>query len=260
MTPAPGAPASGLRGLDQRTYLDHPELKQRYVTAMFDVIAPAYDRFTRMFSFGMDHAWKQELVAMAKPYIACDARILDLACGTGDIAIALARLAPHGEVLGLDAAPEMISQARSSEVAAHLPQLGFTVGDICAMAVADASQDVVSIGYGLRNVPDLERAIAEIARVLRPGGILICLDFTRPTQRWWRRLFLGYLLTMGNIYGVVLHGHAAVYGYIAHSIERFVSSSDLSRRFATHGLQVLSEQPKLGGGVCLHLARKVPCP
>ena len=119
-----------LRGLDQVTHLDSPALKQRYVTTMFEIIAPRYNRFTRAFSFGMDAVWKNELVELAKPYVTDESRVLDLACGTGDLAFAFARLAPKGRILGIDAAPTMISLAKSTATTKPVINADFAVGDL----------------------------------------------------------------------------------------------------------------------------------
>lgn len=244
-----------LRGLDQVAHLDSPALKQQYVTTMFEIIAPRYDRFTRAFSFGMDAAWKRELVILVRPYVATHSAVLDLACGTGDIAIALARWNPNGQVRGIDAAPTMVQLARQA-AAARAARVIFSVGDLTALAMADECQDVISIGYGLRNVPDLNQALREIHRVLRPGGIIANLDFTLPESRLWRAVLLRYLLAMGNIFGALWHADPAVYGYIARSIERFVTQRQLSHALSANGFDVLTVASKLGGGVSLHVASK----
>ena len=248
-------PAS-LRGLDQATHLDSLVLKQHYVTTMFEIIAPRYNRFTQAFSFGMDAVWKKQLVELAEPYVTEKSRVLDLACGTGDLAFAFARLVPRGHVLGIDAAPTMIDLAKSTATTNAVQHVDFAVGDLTLLELPDDSQDLVSMGYGLRNVPVLRTALREVHRVLRPGGIFVNLDFTRPDEFWWRVLYLRYLLIMGNVYGALWHRDPAVYGYIARSIERFISWQQLTAELQASGFEVLETRTKLRGGVCLHLARK----
>lgn len=258
MTPNPkdrNVPMS-LRGLDQVTHLDSVVLKQQYVTTMFEIIAPRYNRFTRAFSFGLDAVWKNQLVELAEPYVTEKSRVLDLACGTGDLAFAFARLVPRGHVLGVDAAPTMIDVAKSTATTNAVQHVDFSVGDLTLLELPDATQDLVSMGYGLRNVPVVRTALREVHRVLRPGGIFVNLDFTRPNEFWWRVLYLRYLLIMGNIYGTLWHGDPAVYGYIARSIERFLSWQQLTAELQSSGFEVLETRTKLRGGVCLHLARK----
>jgi demethylmenaquinone methyltransferase/2-methoxy-6-polyprenyl-1,4-benzoquinol methylase len=242
--------------LDLEQHLADPELKQRFVTPMFDIIAPRYDRFTRVFSFGMDSRWKAEVNGWMARAIERDASVLDLACGTGDLAFAAARIATDGEVQGVDAAPAMIDIARA-RAAAESPRVTFSVGDISALEIPSASVDAVTAGYALRNVPDYGRVVSEIARVLKPGGVLATLDFYRPEAVVWRRLFLWYLSVAGNWIGWLWHRQPVVYGYIARSIDHFVSWQEFSATLASNGLEVERVQTKLLGGVAIHYARRV---
>jgi demethylmenaquinone methyltransferase / 2-methoxy-6-polyprenyl-1,4-benzoquinol methylase len=246
-----------LTDLDLEAHLADPALKQQFVTPMFDLIAPRYDRFTRLFSLGMDRRWKSEITAWMTSSIAPGARVLDLACGTGDLAFAAAARATGGEVIGVDASPAMIDLARRrAATEASGRAVRFVVGDISGLDVESASVDAVTAGYALRNVPDYDRAIAEIARVLKPGGVLATLDFYRPESSLWRRLFLGYLAVAGNWIGWLWHREPVAYGYIARSIDHFVSWQAFSTSLAEHGLSVERVATKLLGGVALHFARR----
>ena len=250
-------PEPRLDELDLEAHLADPALKQRFVTPMFDIIAPRYDRFTRVFSFGMDRRWKAELTTWMHSAIREDSRVLDLACGTGDLAFAAGERASRGEVLGVDASTSMIEIA-GQRAAREAPaaNVRFVVGDISALAVESASVDAVTAGYALRNVPNYERAIAEVARVLKPGGVLATLDFYRPESWWWRPLFLAYLRAAGNWIGWLWHRQPVVYGYIAPSIDHFVSWQRFSSALQAHGLEVHTVRTKLLGGVALHFARR----
>jgi demethylmenaquinone methyltransferase/2-methoxy-6-polyprenyl-1,4-benzoquinol methylase len=252
------APPARLNDLDLEAHLADPELKQRFVTPMFDIIAPRYDRFTRVFSFGMDRRWKAELTAWMETALGAQARVLDLACGTGDLAFAAGIRAVGGDVLGVDASSAMIELARA-RAAAEAPSgnVRFAVGDISTLDVPSASVDAVTAGYALRNVPDYTRTVAEIARVLKPGGVVATLDFYRPESWWWRTLFLAYLAVAGNWIGWLWHRQPVVYGYIAPSIDHFVSWQRFSRTLAEHGLRVESVRTKLLGGVAIHVARRI---
>ena len=246
-----------LRDLDLEAHLIDPALKQRFVTPMFDLIAPRYDRFTRVFSFDMDRRWKTELIAWIAEHVRADANVLDLACGTGDLAFASAQRAPRGAVLGVDASPAMIeiAHARATQDR-HASHVRFAVGDLTALDVPTASVDAVTAGYALRNVPDYARGIAEIARVLKPGGVVATLDFYRPRSALWRRLFLSYLSVAGNVVGWLWHREPVAYGYIARSIDHFVSWQEFSASLAAHGLRLERVRTKLLGGVALHFARR----
>jgi len=238
--------APRLDELDLEAHLADPALKQQFVTPMFDIIAPRYDRFTRVFSFGMDRRWKAELTSWMATAIGPGSRVLDLACGTGDLAFAAGARATAGSVLGVDASPVMIELART-RAAKEAPRgnVRFTVGDISTLDVPSGSIDAITAGYALRNVPDYTRAVAEIARVLKPGGVVTTLDF------------LGYLSVAGNWIGWLWHRQPVVYGYIAPSIDHFVSWQRFSRTLAEHGLEVESVRTKLLGGVAIHIARRV---
>ncbi len=250
-------PPAALGKLDLEAHLADPALKQRFVTPMFDTIAPRYDRFTRVFSFGMDRRWKAELIDWIRLAVGPESRVLDLACGTGDLAFAAAERATHGSVRGVDASPRMIELARK-RAAREAPHgnVQFQVGDMSSLEADTASVDAITAGYGLRNVPEYEVAVREIARVLKPGGVLATLDFYRPESALWRPLFLAYLKAAGNWVGWLWHREPVVYGYIAPSIDHFVSWQRFSATLEHNGLQVESVRIKLFGGVALHFARR----
>jgi len=150
-----------------------PDGKRRYVRKLFATIADRYDFITVALSYGQDRRWKRRLVDLASPR--AGARALDLATGTGDIAFALA--ARGARVVGLDVTFRMIELARAKD---GERVARFLVGDMLALPFPDASFDIVTTGYGLRNVPNLNQAIGEIHRVLKPGGRMLSLDFNRP--------------------------------------------------------------------------------
>jgi len=247
-----------LRGLDPERHLDDPAIRQRYVTAVFDLVASRYDAFTRWFSFGMDRAWKREVVRIAsaatRPRSERSIIVADLACGTGDLAFALA--AARRVVVGVDVSHAMLDRAATRARPLRHAAPRFAAGDMIALPIADASVDVVTVGYGLRNAPRLDAALDEVARVLRPGGHLVTLDFCRPANAVWRRLFLGYLAVAGNVYGWAWHREPAAYGYIPRSIERFVTAEELTAALTKRGFDVYHVGRKLLGGICVHAGRK----
>ncbi len=235
---------------------------------MFDVIAPRYDQFTRVFSFGMDATWKREAVRVVAESLRSgnDAapRVLDLACGTGDFAISVARAVqiecPAIEVLGRDSSHEMIRHAKqrlSGADADVSPRVCVSTGDMTRLPVASASVDVVTAGYAVRNAPDPVLAICEAARVLRTGGLYVTLDFYRPEFAPWRLVLLNYLALAGNLVGWSWHRTPVVYGYIARSIDHFMSWQAFSRALAENGFRTRSVRRWLGGGVALHVAERI---
>jgi demethylmenaquinone methyltransferase/2-methoxy-6-polyprenyl-1,4-benzoquinol methylase len=116
--------------------------------------------------------------------------------------------------------------------------------------------DVVTTGYGLRNVPDLDRAIAGIARVLRPGGRFLSLDFERPEHAGWRRAYLAYLTVVGATAGTLLHGDPDTYRYIPASLARYPGAAAVAERLRAHGFASADVVPKMGGFMAIHVARR----
>jgi demethylmenaquinone methyltransferase/2-methoxy-6-polyprenyl-1,4-benzoquinol methylase len=243
-----------LRDLDLDRHLADPAIKQQFVTPMFDLIAPSYDRFTRLFSYGMDAGWKRTLLAEAKALAPTGTSALDLACGTGDIAVAIAAGISGATVCGIDASAEMIELAERRLAVRPAPGVTFTVGDMGALDAADASVDLITAGYGYRNVPDHRGALGEAARALKPGGTLVTLDFYRPEFGLWRALFLWYLRTTGNIVGWLWHREPVAYGYIAPSINSFVSWRTFNRDLEAAGFAVVNVHRYLFGAVAIHVA------
>jgi ubiquinone/menaquinone biosynthesis methyltransferase len=233
-------------------HLSDPSLKQQFVTPMFDIIAPRYDAFTRLFSFGLDRRWKQVLLDEVEPYVSTSTRALDLACGTGDLAFALSALG--ADVTGIDASAQMVSAALTRS---HVGAPKFVVGDMTQLDASDESVDVVTAGYGLRNVPDFKRALREIARVLRPGGRLLTLDFYKPRARVWRSVFLSYLSVAGNTVGWLWHREPVVYGYIARSVDHFVTIDEFNTALVECGFTVERVHSRLQGGIAVHHALRV---
>ncbi len=261
--PSPAPAAVRLGELDLAAHLADPARKQAFVTPMFDIIAPRYDVFTRLFSFGMDAAWKREALASVQAVVTRERTAvhtaLDLASGTGDVACALARAWPMAQVTALDASPRMIEAAHARLAGADrdvADRVQPIVGDMMALPQADASVDVVTASYGIRNVPDAAASVREIARVVRPGGLLATIDFYRPAMTWWRTVFLWYLRTAGNVVGWLWHRDPIVYGYIAHSIDAFMSDAAFARLLERAGFELVSERRYLLGGVVRHVARK----
>lgn len=241
-----------LRDLNQHAHLSDPARKQRYVTVLFDLIAPGYDRFTRIFSFGMDRRWKRLVlldVAQAQPR---PQLVLDLACGTGDLARAAAQALPNASIVGLDVSREMLRVAARTPATGASPR--WVAADLLALPVPDHVVDLVLMGYGLRNTPDFRLGLREIFRVLKPGGVLVNLDFYQPEHRLWRRLFLGYLRVAGAAAGWLWHREPDAYAYIAPSIAHFVTVAEFNSALVDAGFQLKRLFPRLGGGIAVHAA------
>lgn len=234
-----------------RDALATPDGKRRYVSRLFSTIADRYDLITVLLSYGQDRRWKDRLVAMAA--VTGGTSALDLATGTGDIAYALDA---HGaRVVGLDITPRMIELARMKLPATtHGPR--FLVGDMMALPFPDESFDLVTTGYGIRNVPAIDAALAEIRRVLRPGGVLLSLDFNRPSNALLRSIYLSYLTVVGATLGYVLHGDPDTYRYIPESIRRYPGAAGVSEMARAAGFRSCDHRPVLGGLMAIHRAAR----
>jgi demethylmenaquinone methyltransferase/2-methoxy-6-polyprenyl-1,4-benzoquinol methylase len=228
-----------------------PEGRSRYVRRLFATIADRYDFITVALSYGQDRRWKGRLVALAQP--AAGRRALDLATGTGDIAWALC--SSGARVVGLDITRRMIELA-TAKAPAPSGSCVFVVGDMLALPFPDRSFDLVTTGYGLRNVPDLGAAIDEMARVLTPGGLALSLDFNRPANRLVRRAYLAYLTMVGGALGWLLHGDPDTYRYIPASIRRYPGAPAVRRLMEARGFTDVRCLPVLGGLMAIHRARR----
>jgi demethylmenaquinone methyltransferase/2-methoxy-6-polyprenyl-1,4-benzoquinol methylase len=237
-----------------------PDGKRRYVRRLFSTIADRYDLITVVLSYGQDQRWKRRLVGL----VGGDGRIaarrsgraLDLATGTGDIAFRLA--AAGWDVVGLDVTLRMIELAREKSAArtSDLRIPGFLVGDMLALPFPNASFDVVTAGYGLRNVPDLPAAIDEIHRVLTDGGQMLSLDFNRPANPFVRRVYLAYLQLTGGLLGWILHRDADTYRYIPASIRNYPGAAGVARLLEARGFVRVQHRAVIGGLMTIHSAHK----
>jgi ubiquinone/menaquinone biosynthesis methyltransferase len=238
------------------TAFDTPQAKRRYTRSVFAIIADRYDLITALLSYGQDARWKKRLVSLAN--VKQGERALDLASGTGDIAFGVA--ARGAKTFGLDITHRMmqLAQAKTREATARrsLSGGGFITGDMASLPFTNASFDLVTTGYGLRNVPDLNAAIDEIARVLKPGGRLLSLDFNRPEHYLVRAAYLSYLTVVGSALGWMLHRDPDTYRYIPASIRRYPGARAVAGRLAARGFDRVTVIPLLFGLMSLHVAAR----
>jgi len=245
-----------------RAAISTAEGKRRYVRRLFATIADRYDFITRFLSYGQDRRWKRRLVRLAG--IRASDRVLDLACGTGDILFEALRYRP-ARAIGLDLTLRMIQLAhgRTSQLPASIGnRLGvitpvFLVGDMSALPLRPDDFDVVTTGYGLRNVPHLSVAIREIHRVLVPGGRLLSLDFNRPGNGAVRAVYLAYLTAVGSLLGLILHRDPDTYRYIPESIRNYPGADGVARLLEAEGFDDVRVISVLFGLMAIHVARKV---
>ena len=248
---------------------DSPQTRRQYVRRLFSTIADRYDLITVLLSFGMDRTWKRQAIDLAAPREGL--RVLDLASGTGDLAFAAA--SRGASVVGLDVTHRMLQLARGKvpsvpsvrtphpalRTSASVPRTSasvpvFVTADMSALPFADAQFDIVTTGYGLRNVPDLAVAVAEIRRVLRPGGTFVSLDFNRPENPVVRGVYLAYLAVIGSALGWLLHRDPDTYRYIPASIRRYPGAARVTTLLRGAGFAQAGWIPVLGGLMAIHTA------
>lgn len=223
--------------------------KQRYVRQLFATIADRYDFITGFLSYGQDRRWKRRLIQLAS--LQPSDRVLDLACGTGDIIFAAADHVQRA--VGLDVTHRMLQLAKRRNPAEA--GLYFVTGDMLALPFADQSFTVVTVGYGLRNVPDLQRSLREIRRVIAPHGRLLSLDFNRPSNPLLRSAYLLYLTVVGSALGYVLHRDPNTYRYIPESIRTYPGAEGVARMVEDVGFMDVRVVRVLGGLLAIHIAR-----
>lgn len=205
--------------LNMKEFITSKEKKQLFVNQMFSTIAPRYDLVTSLLSYGQDRRWKKKLVRLTG--VRPDHIILDLACGTGDITFMLAKMVTTGHVIGVDITPGMIEIARRKKQQWGINCIDFEVDDITRLEFSKNTFDRITVGYGVRNVPDISQLLSEVFRMLKPGGKFLSLDFAKPANPLYRQAFLSYLTIVGSTLGWVMHGDPDVYRYIPESLKLY---------------------------------------
>ncbi len=226
-------------------------MEERQVRAMFDRIARVYDLMNSVMTAGLHHSWRERAADLAR--LAPGDRALDVATGTGDLAVALARrVASSGEVVGCDFSASMLERARTKA-----PQLRWEWANALELPYPDASFDAATVGFGARNFSDLDRGLAEMARVVRRGGRVVVLEITTPTRPplstffsiWFDRL----IPALGR-----LTGDPDAYTYLPSSVKRFPGPRELAARMHAAGLAEVGWVLTAGGIIALHSGTRPP--
>jgi demethylmenaquinone methyltransferase/2-methoxy-6-polyprenyl-1,4-benzoquinol methylase len=224
-------------------------LPEGQVRAMFDRIAGFYDVMNSVMTAGLHHRWRERAADLAA--VGPGDRALDVATGTGDLAIELARrVGPSGEVVGSDFSKAMLDRAR-----AKAPALRWEWGNALELPYADGEFAAATVGFGARNFSDLERGLAEMARVVRPGGRVVVLEITTPTKpplsTFFRLWFDRIVPVLGR-----LAGESVAYSYLPSSVRRFPGPSELGAVMDRLGLRDVRWILTAGGIIALHVGSK----
>ncbi len=225
--------------------------RARYVRDMFTRIAPRYDLMNRLMTAGQDVRWRREVIRRAA--LPANGRLLDLGAGTGDLAREALRQYPGARVLAADFTVAMMLAGKQAHPAAGLD---WAATDALNLPYPDNCFDAVVSGYLLRNVVDLERALREQKRVLRPGGRLVALDTTRPRQNLLRPFIHFYMQSVIPLLGQLITGEREAYTYLPTTSESFLTAESLAARLAAVGLHEIGYQRRMFGTMAIHWAVK----
>jgi len=228
------------------------------VNALFNQIAPRYDLINDLQSFGLHRYWKRRLVELSA--IKPGAAVLDVCCGTGDLALAMA--GKGAKVAAVDFSEPMLKVAIRRAGAGH-PQPGRTApgaefirADALKIPFADSSFEIVSVGYGLRNLSDWQAGLAEMLRVSKPGGRVLVLDFGKPPNALWRQLYFGYLRLFVPVLGRVFAGSWSAYAYILESLKHYPAQKGVAAKMRSMGLAEVRIVNLLAGAMSINYGEK----
>jgi demethylmenaquinone methyltransferase / 2-methoxy-6-polyprenyl-1,4-benzoquinol methylase len=244
-----------------------PDKTPAKISGMFDSIAPRYDLLNRTLSVGLDQRWRRRAVAALA--LKSGARVLDLCAGTADVALAITERHADASVVGVDFSHAMLvigeRKRRSSAVGRRIRLVR---GDAAQIPIAAASVDGATIAFGIRNVAEPERALAELARVMRPGAALAILEFGQPRIPGIRSLYLWYFRYLLPLVGRFVSRHQSAYSYLPASVGAFPPPAEFARTIERHGFVSVQAVPLTFGIVYLYVARAkarphgaaAPCP
>jgi demethylmenaquinone methyltransferase/2-methoxy-6-polyprenyl-1,4-benzoquinol methylase len=236
---------------DERLHAKEPD----QIAGMFDAIAPRYDLLNRLLSGGRDRQWRRKAVqALA---LAPSEVLVDVCAGTGDIVLeALAREPRLSQAVAIDFSHEMLRRGRRKLQRAAPGRAMVVRGDATSLPLPDGCADAAAMAFGIRNVQQPERACAELARVLRPGGRLAVLEFGLPQSPRFRRLYLWYAQRVLPLVGRMVSRHARAYSYLPESVGRFPPPEVFGRLLQSNGFPHVSIVPLTLGIVYLYVGRK----
>lgn len=228
--------------------------RARYVAGMFSRIARRYDLLNTVMSAGRHYAWRRRAVWEALGGLRGPA--LDVAAGTGDFALELARHPGVTRVVGVDLAQPMLDLARRKAARRGVTGLDLLLADAHALPFPDESFICATVGFGVRNFADVPRALAEMARVVRPGGAVVVLEIVRPDGRIMGRLFPSYFRRVTPLLGSLLAGDREAYTYLPESVEAFLGAAELAEAMGRAGLRDIRHISFALGSVALLIGQR----
>ena len=228
-----------------------PEDHARRVREMFARISKRYDLLNHLLSGNIDQRWRRVVTEKLRPLIPAHADILDVACGTGDLTVALFENT-GARVIGIDFCRPMLELG-----ARKYPQISFVEGDALQLPFGDAAFDAVTIGFGLRNLSSTEGGLKELRRVLKPRGRAVILEFSKPRVPGFRALSTAYCNYLLPRIGGIISGSRSAYRYLPDSVARFPDQESLASLMREVGFDEVEFQNLTGGVAALHIGRRV---
>lgn len=227
-------------------FYELPKRDPKVIRSMFDAISIRYDLLNILMSFGLDYFWRKRVVKEAQ--LKENDVVLDLACGTGDIALAFFKTKVPGlSISGTDFSPEMIKLAQKKAFSRNIDKINFMVGDALNINCADNSINIISMGFALRNLADLPRAFQEMSRVLKPGGMALCLELTRPNHIFLKMGHSIFLRIYVPLMGFLFSGDFKAYAYLSRSIREFPPADNILQTMHENGFQKVKKVVLSGG-------------
>ncbi len=259
MKPNANAPAAGTRPEGAGNDVE----ASRRVRELFGAIAPRYDLLNHLLSFSCDRLWRWRAARRVGRALRARARVLDLCCGTGDLAFALEdeakRQGGGAQIVAADFVPAMLVRARR-KAAERSSGAGFVAADALHLPFPDASFDLVALAFGFRNLANYAKGIAELRRVLRPEGVLAILEFGEPPGRLFGGLYRFYFQRILPAIGGWVSGSRSAYGYLPASVARFPSPEELTLQLRAAGFASVQFERWSAGIVAFHLAERPAAP
>ncbi|MEC0243334.1 demethylmenaquinone methyltransferase [Paenibacillus dokdonensis] len=233
----------------------HTEEQYDHVQSVFESIAPKYDIMNDILSFRRHKAWRK--FAMKKMAMKPGDTAVDLCCGTCDWTLSMADASGNGKMVGLDFSPNMLKVGESKVRAKHLEdQITLVQGNAMELPFEDNRFDYATIGFGLRNVPDLEKVLQEMRRVVKPGGMVVCLELSKPTWQPFKGIYYFYFQKILPNMGKLFAKRYEQYKWLPDSLALFPGREELASIFRDVGLQHVEAFPLTGGIAALHIGIK----
>lgn len=231
--------------------------KERYVREMFNGIAGKYDLTNTLMSMGMDRSWRKYAIRRAR--IASGMKVLDVCCGTAEFTLEIAqKVGSGGHVTGLDFSEQMLAVGEQKVKESDCkPQITLIQGNAMELPFADNSFDAATVGWGLRNVPDIDQVLQEMRRVVRPGGWIVSLDMAKPSAPVFKQAYWLYFNWLVPAMGKLTSKRRSAYQYLHDSSRAFDSQQQLTERFARNGLANTKYHNLMGGVVAVVEGQKV---